>query len=336
MRAAGGRVRTGAISLLALAVVAGAAFGQELPMALELDGTRVPLGSTVELVVRTTEAKALSSASFAFEVRDRDGVPAVAFSTLDSYALLGGGAGATIDAAFDAVAQRVTVTATSPDLSLNSVLGPLAVFRFTFDAAVQTGDRFEIWMDPDTALVDAASEPVVSVVGRADMRVVDAEPGQGLGALGGEAYPGGQVVLGAFTDQPFAIGGGTIEIFYDATLFADGPVVVIDPRYGSATIDAVGNPEPGHLVVDFTSPGGDLNLGLHGAFFQVVLQALASVPVGTSSLVDLGPATALVDADGVAIELEADGEELDFVDPDLVDAAGFEAGDLAEWWTVVE
>ena len=325
-----------ALALAGLMSTGGAALAQELPLALELDGTRVPLGSTVELVVRTTGARALASAAFGFEVRDRDGDPAVAFATLDSYALLGGGAESTIDATFDAATQRVEVSAASPDFSLNSVLGPLAVFRFTLDPSVVEDDRFEVWMDPDAVLLDVDSEPVPTVVGRADLRIVEEEPGQGLGALGGEAFPGGQVVLGAMTDLPFAIGGGTVELFYDATLFDGAPQVVIDARYGSATIDAVGNPEPGHLVVDFTSPGGDLNLVLHGAFLQVVLQALGSVPVGTATVESLGPATALVDALGAPIELEIDGEELEFVDPEIVADADFEAGDLAEWWTVVE
>ena len=329
-------VRAAVASTLMLASAGGAAYGQALPMAVELDGARVPLGSTVELVVRTTAARPLASAELAFEVRDRDGVPAVAFATLDSYELLGGGAGATIDAVFDDAAQRVTVSAASPELALNSTLGPLAVFRFTLDPSVQLDDRFEVWMDPDVELVAADSAPVVAETGRADLRIVEDEPEQGLGALGGEAYPGGPVVLGAFTDRSFAIGSGTIELFYDAALFAGPPIVVIDPRYGSATIDAVGNPEPGHLLVDFTSPGGDLNFVLHGAFFQVILEALASVPIGAESLVDLGPATALANPDGLAIELEIDGEDLVFVDPAEVDEAGFEGGDLAEWWTVAD
>jgi hypothetical protein len=309
---------------------------QEFPLALELDGTRVTLGSTVELVARTTAARALSSADFQFEVRDRDGLPAVAFDALVSFELLGGGAGSTIDATFDVAAQRLTVSALSPDMTMNSALGPLAVFRFSLDPSVQVDDRFEVWLDPDTDFVDAAAERVVTEVGRADLRIVEDEPGQGLGALGGEAFPGGPVVLGAISERPFAIGSGTIELFYDATLFSGPPLVVIDPRYGTATIDAVGNPEPGHLIVDFSSAGGDLNLPVHGAFFQVLLEALASVPIGTVSTVALGPATALEDPAGDPIVLETDGESLDFIDPELVAAAGFEAGGLTEWWNVVD
>jgi hypothetical protein len=325
---------------LALGLTAAAARpapAQVLPLALELDGTRVTLGSQAELVLRTTEARALASAAFAFEVRDRDGVPAVAFAALESYELLSGGAAATIVASFDATAQRATVEITSPDATLNEELGPLAVFRFSLDASLVVGDRREIWVDPDAALVDALAAPVQTAVGRADLRILEVEPGQALGALGGEAYPGGQIVIGAVTDRPFAIGGGTIELSYDATLFAASPVLLLDDRYGTAQVDSIDDSEAGHLVVSFTSPADDLNLILHGAFFQLVLQALPSVPIGTVTTVTLGPATTLLDADGLTIPLETDSETIDFIDPEIVAAAGFEAGvGFTEWWTVVE
>lgn len=325
-----------AVASLLWPIAATSADAQVLPLALELDGTRVTLGSVAEFVVRTTEARPLSSAGFGFEVRDRDGQFAVAFAALDSFELLSGGGDATIDATFDTVTQRLAVNAVSPGATLNDEYGPLAVFRFTLDPAVQEGDRFEIWLDPDTALLDPLTQPVVSAVGRADFRIVEDEPGQGLGALGGEAYPGAQVVIGAVTERPFAIGGGTIELFYDATLFAAGFQVLIDARYGSATLDVVANPTPGHLVIDFTSPGDDLNLDLHGPFLTVELQALETVAVGTLTTVLLGPATELLDPAGDPILLETDGEELEFIDPEIIADAAFEAGGFEEWWVVVQ
>jgi hypothetical protein len=144
------------------------------------------------------------------------------------------------------------------------------------------------------------------------------------------------VVIGAVSERPFAIGSGTLELFYDAALFEPGYEVRIDARYGSATLGTVQNPAPGHLVIPFTSPDEDLNLGLHGAFVNVVLSALDDVAIGTLTAVVLGPATALTDENGVAIELEIDGEELEFIDPELVLAAGFEGGDLNEFFTVVD
>lgn len=320
---------------VALTLVAAAGQAQLTPLALELDGTRVPLGSVAQFVVRTTEARPLSVAEFSFEVRDRDGDFAVAFATLDSYEILSGGASATIDATFDWANQRLTVAATSPDATLNEEFGPLAVFRFTLDPSVVTDDRFEIWMHPDTTLLDPAAELIRSEVGRADFRIVEEEPGQGLGALGGEVFPGGQVVIGAVTERPFAIGGGVVELLFDPSLFEPGYEVLIDPRYGSATVDFIDDVAPGHLVIDFTSPDGDLNVGLHGPFLTVVLQSLPEVPVGTLSMVLLGEATSLVDAAGDTILLEIDGEELEWVDPELIAEGDFEAGDLGEWWTVV-
>jgi hypothetical protein len=323
------------IAAATLSLCATAATAQLTPLVLELDGTRIPLGQTAEFVVRTTEARPLAAAGFSFEVRDRRGDFAVAFAALDSYELLTGGASATIDATFDPVTQRLDVLATSPDGTLNDDLGPLAVFRFSLDPAVATGDRFEIWMHPDTTLVDPLGEVVASAVGRADFRIVDDEPGQSLGALGGEIYPGSQVVIGATTERPFAIGSGVVELSYDATLFEPAFEVRIDPRYGSATIDSIDNPAAGQLTITFTSPDQDLNLGLHGPFVTVILQALPETPVGTLSAIVLGAGTALFDDAGTAIELEIDGEELEFVDPDLLVEAGFENGDLGEWWTAV-
>ena len=91
-----GRGFVGAVVAMLVAAGSSAMAGAQLtPLALELDGTRVTEGSVAELVVRTTEARALSSATFAMEVRDRDGDPAVAFASLQSYELLSGGAGAT-------------------------------------------------------------------------------------------------------------------------------------------------------------------------------------------------------------------------------------------------
>lgn len=314
-----------------------AAAAQTLPLALELDGTRVTLGSTVELVVRTTEARPFTVANLAFEVRDRDGVPAVAFAAIESFALLGGGVDDTIDVTFNPVTQRSTLVMASAAATLNTVMGPLAVVRFSLDPTVQLDDRFEIWVDPDALFLDSLAAPVVTEVGRGDLRIVEEEPGRGLGALGGEAYPGALVVLGAVTDLPFPIGGGTIEIGWDPSLFsADPPLVVIDPRYGSAQIDAVDASTPGHLIVTFSSPGGDLNQVLHGAFFNVVLQSLAGVAVGTASVITLGPATALSEPDGTPIALELGDEGIDFIDPEIIAAAAFEEGGFQEWWVVVQ
>lgn len=323
-----------------LAGLASAAPAQVLPLELLVDESRVVLGEEVQVIVRTVESRALASASFAFEVRDRDGLPAVAFSALSSasvYAGTGAGAGdATIDAQWNAAAQRVEVTLESATATLNERFGPLAVLRFTLDPAVQLGDRFEFAVDPDIVLLDELAEPVVATPADGRMRIIDADPGQGLGALGGEVFPGANMVLGAMTVRPYAIGSGTIELLYDAALADGPPVVAFDPRYGAVAVDALDTATPGRVLVTFHSDGAAYNATLHGAIFTVVVPARADVPIGTTSVVSLGAATALNDANGDPIELETDFEQIVFVDPALVAAGAFEGGGFTEWWNVAQ
>lgn len=324
----------GCLPLLASPVAA-----QELPLELLVDESRVVLGEEVQLVVRTVESRPLASASFGLEMRDRDGFPTVLFANLVStavYAGTAGGAGdATIQAQWNPVAQRIDVTLNSPGGTLNEAFGPLAVLRFTLDPSVGEGDRFEIAMDPDMALVDALLAPVTTLPANGRVRIIDADPGQNLGALGGEVFPGGNMVLGAMTVRPFPIGGGTIELLYDASL-ADGPAVVtLDVRYGATVVDSIDDSVPGRVLVTFHTDGALYNASLHGAIFTVVVPSRADVPVGTISVVALGPATALTDAAGVPIELEIDVEQLDFIAPEFLARGTFEDGNFTEWWTVV-
>lgn len=329
------------LALLAgcLPCLASSAAAQELPLEVLVDESRVVLGEEVQLVVRTVESRPLASASFGLEMRDRDGFPTVLFANLVSaavYAGTAGGAGdATIQTQWNPASQRIDVTLSSPSAMLNEAFGPLAVLRFTLDPSVGQGDRFEIALDPDMALMDALAEPVVTLPAGGRVRIIDADPGQNLGALGGEVYPGGDMVLGAMTVRPYPIGGGTIELLYDASL-ADGPAVVtLDQRYGATVIDSIDDSVPGRVLVTFHSDGALYNASLHGAIFTVVVPARADVPVGTISIVALGPATALTDAAGIPIELEIDVEQLDFIAPEFLVEAAFEGGNFTEWWTIV-
>jgi hypothetical protein len=337
------RVRPLALALAALCPVLAAAapvLSQTFPLELLVDETRVTLGEEVQIVVRTVESRPLATASFSLEMRDRDGLPAVLFAALDSssvYSGSTGGAGdATIQTTWNPATQRVDVTLASPSASLNELFGPLAVLRFTLDAGVQEGDRFEIAMHPDVHLVDGLAEPVVAAPADGRVRIIDADPGQNLGALGGEVFPGGNMVLGAMTVHTYAIGGGTIELLYDASLASGPPVVALDPRYGETVVDAVDTSVPGRVLVTFHSAGALYNATLHGAIFTVVVPSRPDVAIGTSSVVSLGPATALTDAAGDPIELETDFEELDFIDPAELAVGAFEGGGFAEWWTIVQ
>ncbi len=320
--------------------LAGPAIAQVLPFELVVDESRVELGDDVQIIVRTVESRALASASFGLEVRDRNGFPATAFASLESATVFAGTAGgsgdATIDAQFDPVTQRVDVTVASPTATLNELFGPLAVLHFTLAPGVQLGDRFEIPMDPDTVVVDALAAPVTTLVSRGRLRIIAVDPAQALGALGGEVFLGGEMVIGAMTVRPYAIGGGTIEVLYDASL-ADGPAVVsLDPRYGLAVIDSLTEPQPGQIIVTFHSDGAVYNSTLHGAILTVVMPSRADIPAGTLSTVSLGPATALTDAAGDPIVLEMDNEVINFLAQEFVARAGFNAGNFVEFFHFVQ
>ncbi|MBP9826588.1 MAG: hypothetical protein KBF21_20335 [Thermoanaerobaculia bacterium] len=328
-----------AVAMVAAAISVPAS-AQVLPLELLVDESRVVLGEEVQIVVRTVESRQLSSITFGLEMRDEDGVPTILFDTLVSAAAFAGTAGnagdATIQTQWNPVTQRIDVTLDSPTATLNELFGPLAVLRFTLDPIVGTLDRprFEIALDPDMVVLDALAESVVMAPANGRVRIVDLDPAQGLGALGGEVFPGGNMVLGAMTVHPYAIGGGTFELLYDASL-ADGPPVVgFDARYGAVVVDDLDVSLPGRVLVTFHSDGGVYNAALHGAIFTVVVPSRADVPIGTSSIVSIGALTALVDAAGDPILLETDFEQLDFIDPEVVAAAAFEGGNFAEWWTI--
>lgn len=326
--------------LLLLALAVTPAFAQILPLEILVDESRVVLGEEVQIVVRTVEPRPLASLTFGLEMRDEDGLPTVLFANFVSAAVFAGAAGgagdATIVTQWNPVTQRIDVTLESPTATLNEVFGPLAVLRFTLDPIVGTLDRprFEIALDPDMVVLDALAESVVTTPANGRVRIVDPDPAQGLGALGGEVFPGGNMVIGAMTVHPFAIGGGTIELLYDAGLADGPPVVTLDLRYGATVIDKMTHPAPGQLIVTFHSDGGLYNAALHGAIFTVVVPSRADIPVGTASIVALGPATALFDAGGAPYVLETDVEQLDFIAQELVAAAGFEGVGFTEWWTV--
>lgn len=329
-----------ALAFLAVALAASPASAQALPLELLVDESRVVLGEEVQIVVRTVESRPLASLSFGLEMRDEDGLPTVLFDGLVSAAVFAGTAGnagdATLETQWDPVAQRIDVLLESPTAKLNEVFGPLAVLRFTLHPVVGTLDRprFEIALDPDMVAIDELGDGVVMAPADGRVRIVDPDPAQGLGALGGEVFPGGNMVLGAMTVHPYAIGGGTIELIYEAAL-ADGPPVVgFDLRYGAVVVDALDLSVPGRVLVNFHSDGGVYNANLHGAIFTVVVPSRADIPIGTTSIVSLGKGTALLDAAGDPIPLETDFEQLDFIDPEIVAAAAFEGGNFVEWWRV--
>lgn len=311
---------------------AGASLAQVLPLGLLVESVEAAPDSAVNVIVRTVADRPLASVAFALEARERNGLPILPFASLIQATAFSGADDALVSATLDPVAQRTEVTITSATATLNDLYGPLVVLRFQLSLGIAENTRFEIRIHPDTTVVAADASAVPTLPGKGRLRLRTPDPGLGLAALGDDFFPGEIVVFGAATPNPLAIGGGTLELLYDPS-FADGPAVVkIDPRYGSGSITALSEPVPGQILVTFESPDGDLNADLHGLFLSVAIPSHADVPVGTLVPLGLGPATALVDPDGIPIALELDGDPVEFVPPELLLVAAFEGGDLLEFW----
>lgn len=321
---------------LALAV-APSVHAQDFPLELMIEDVESFADAEVSIVVRTLEDRPLASAAFAIEARERDGLPVPPFAALVSATGFAGAGDAVVTADLDAATQRIEVLVESPSGTLNTTYGPLVVLRFQLAPGLADRQRFELRMDPDVTLLASDLSPVVSLAGKARLRITTPEPGAGLSGFGGETFPGAVVVFGAATAMPFPIGGGIIELLYDPS-FTDGtaPVVTIDPRYGSAVIDSATEPVPGQIIVVFSSPDGTLNADFAGMFLTAFVPSLDSIVPPTTFPFALGPSTTLVDPDGVPIvPLEAESDPTEFLIPELLFGDGLDGGDLGEWWEVV-
>ncbi len=325
------------LSALAIVVSAGAAaLAQTPPVLVLVDGLEAdPTATQVSLVVRTTGAAALASGSLVVEAVDKEGGGAAAFASVLSATAFSTAGDATASALLDVPSQRLEIHFASPSATLNEAFGPLLRLDLELAPGLVEDQRFDLRVVPGlTELVAAGGELVPALADRGRLRLRPADPGEAdLGPLGGEVAAGELAVFGAATGRPFAIGSGTIEILFDASVADGDPVLVVDSRYGSAEIDALAI-EPGRVLVTFHSPDGDLNGMLYGLVFAVALPTRADLEVGTLADLSLGPATQLFDPLGAPLLVELDDTDvLDFVPEDLVLEAGFEEADLLEFTT---
>lgn len=184
--------------------------------------------------------------------------------------------------------QRAQVTFQSASGSVNSVDGPLAVFRFRLDPSVAPGEVFDLTLDPaQTTLADGGG--TVTLAPRGDTLTVRA-PGAPyrLEADGDKAQPGAVAELGVNTYEPFLVSGGRVTLTWDPRIAGGAPTVKLDPRYGKSTFTADAS-KPGRLVVDFKSPDSSFNT-VPGMIVAIGLPISASAGIGTSSPFTLDPA----------------------------------------------
>lgn len=320
--------------LLGLALLAAAAGAQPAPVPLAVERLAAAPSGQIDLIVHSDAAAALASGSFRLEAADKDGAGAQAFGSVVSATAFSTAGDATASAVLDVPTQTIDVSFASASGTLNEAFGPLVVVRLELAAGLVEDQRFDLRIVPGTIdLRSPADEPVPAVAARGRLRLRTPVAGEAdLGPTGAEAVPGTPAVFGAVTGRPFPIGSGTFEILYDPAVTTASPVVAFDPRYGEVIVDSLSEPEPGRILVTFHSPGGALNSWLYGRILSVTAPTHGDIEIGVLSPVDLGPATALYDAEGNPYLWEAEGSDfIDFVPADLVLRVGFEEGDLFDW-----
>jgi len=285
-------------------------------------------------VVRTTVAAAVASGSFVLEAVEKDGGGALAFSSMVSAVGFSTAGDAIVSANLDVASQRIDVSFSSATGTMNEDFGPLVALRLGLQPGLAEDTRFDVRVVPGlTVLTDPFAADLDVLADRGRLRLRAPDPGVGdVGPLGGEVAPGEVAVFGAATGHPYAIGHGTVEILFDPA-FADGPPeFVIDPRYGSATIDSIDVATPGRVLVSFTSPSQDLNSEIYGLVFAVALHTQAGAPPGSVASLTLGAATQLFAPDGSELVVEGgDADIVELLPAELVARAGFENADLLEF-----
>jgi hypothetical protein len=186
--------------------------------------------------------------------------------------------------------QLAKVTFQSASGSVNSVDGPLAVFRFKLDPSVRPGDVFDLTLDPlQIALTDGATSQPITIAPRSDTLTVraPADPFR-LEADGDKVQPGAVAELGVNTFEPFAVSGGRVTLTWNPAIAGGAPTVKLDPRYGKSTY-TLDTSKPGRLVVDFKSPDSSFN-SVPGTIVAITMPVAASAGIGTVSLFRLDPA----------------------------------------------
>lgn len=226
------------------------------------------------------------------------------------------------------------MTFSSVSGTINEAFGPMLALTLGLQAGHPEDTRFDLRVVPGLLeLADPLGEPLAVLADRGRLRLREPDPGSAdVGPLGGEVEPGGVVVFGAATGSPFAIGSGTVEILFDAS-FVDGtPELVIDPRYGTASIDSIDLATPGRVLVSFSSGPGDLNATIYGLVFAVHVPTPTGVAPGVTAALSLGPATEFFAPGGAPLLVEGgDVDVLEVLPPELVARAGFEDGDFFEF-----
>jgi hypothetical protein len=327
-RSTGALVAVSALAL-GLAVVtpspvaaAPAAKGERLPLHVE-DAEARP-GSRLAVVIRAYASRPIGQGQVSFTADPPAGAPTPqpappppSQPLKPAGTLVFSGAGdATVE--FEQTGEnppKFVLRFVSPSATVNLYDGPLAVAFFDLSPNVAPGTEFELRLDAaGTQVLDAdgVAIEVLPLDGKLSVRET-ADPYE-VALSGGRVTRGGTAHLAVQTFEPVPWQSGRIGVRYDPAVLGAQPQVRMDPRHGAASF-TFSVPTPGLLVLDFSSPGDQLNT-VPGRLVRLELLADRTARPNTTSAVWLDPAlTYVVGTDGTLLPLALTDGEVEIVPP---------------------
>ncbi len=203
-------------------------------------------------------------------------------------------------------------------------------FRVSEDAPID--ERFEVDIDlEETELMDPDGELIGIRPRSGRVRIREPNGDTVLSVSGDTADRGFPLVLGAETSASMPLDAGQVTFLLPPELRGLPRTIDFDPRYGQADW-TVSEPEPGRVVVGFTSSDGSLNR-VPGTFLTMTIDTTLAQP-GVSSIVIDESGTTLTAAGSSALSLTFESDQA-IIFGDGFFSCSFELGDFSDWTSTV-
>jgi len=311
------------------------------PLALRISDAEGEAGGPVTILVRTYASRPVSQgrlgvkSSSGFAESPVVGVSAP-FASFDGGFVYGINGDVIATLFWNETTQSVQADFSSATASINAADGILAELDFTLDAGASPG-FWDINFDPSVLpfLEDAHGNPMPYATRGGTLQILAPGSPATLEVGGPKVHPGAYAEVEIETLEPFPVGAGTIELFFPSALLLEPIDVRTDPfgRHGSVDVTGVTLVEPGHLRIEFSSPGSDFN-ETPGALFVVGFRTAASTPLGTVGVLSLehpGTTTTLAAPGGAPIALTLRQDIVEFISAPGIFWDDFEWGHTGGW-----
>ncbi len=320
------------VAILATASLAGVSLAGDDAVTLHVNDAVVRPGGTLGIVLRTYEPRAVGQGQVCLRLLGAPGIgPLLA---LDAALVFSVNELPVVSSSFDILNQSSFLWFHSSSAGVNTTDGPMIALLVEVRSDVVPGTVYPLELESaDTSLFDENGNPLILDLRAGEVTILDPAAPFSLSADGEEGAQGGLMVVGVETAESMALESGQVTLLYDPVLVDGTPVVHMDPRHGGAVF-TTDTATPGQVRVSFSSLVGSLNQ-VPGQFISVTLPIATNAPLGVSPL-RLDPATTfLFDANGEALSLALQDDEVGILPGDVVFADGFETGDLSRWSNVV-